>query len=349
MNTPDELRLPEARRPIEIDDKAMPTQSVIGTCVEGIRVSFESPGFSGRSLFAIANAFGLGAPRTNVARSALEQTPELQAALLALYRIYARHLASEMEAHQSRGFSITWAVQEAKFIARRLIGGRGREDAPLRPRLLAEALATEVPLLLVELENVRKNVRLNELGGFEKFWTIHGYVFRSAEGFLRELETSASLRAIDGAVGGAGLSLPSEPVLCGDYSDHPLRDLIFAHREPVEIRVSHAQRRIDILWSSIDERDAAQWIRFSAPRDMLRRISKSSRALPSRILETEIWIPKKQFDFWGVQDEEILYADGRLFLRHDGGLAPFFTQIMRSSREVRCRLLSKRLLGSCLG
>jgi hypothetical protein len=209
-----------------------------------------------------------------------------------------------------------------------LLGSRTRDDGPLRPRFLAEALATEVPLLLVEIEDGRKNIRLGDFGKYGRFWTVHGYVFRAAEGFLRELETAASLRAIDGAVGGAGLSLPEGSVLCGDYADHPLRDLIFANREPIEVRVNHAQRRIDVLWGTVDETRGPQWIRFNAPRDMTRRVSTGTRATLSRMLSSEIWIPKGDLDFVGAGDEDILYADGRALIRRGSALASFFKRIV---------------------
>lgn len=51
----------------------------LGTCVEGIRIEFDSPGYIGTSVIAIANVKGLNAPKTNVARSGIEATPERDA------------------------------------------------------------------------------------------------------------------------------------------------------------------------------------------------------------------------------------------------------------------------------
>jgi hypothetical protein len=45
--------------------------SVVGTCVEGIRIDSATPGFTEPGLIAIANVTGRLAPRTNVARSDL--------------------------------------------------------------------------------------------------------------------------------------------------------------------------------------------------------------------------------------------------------------------------------------
>jgi len=60
-----------AHRPSQRGDAPL-----IGICIEGVRVGFSSPGFSTHRILAIANSVGPDAPKTNVARSGLEMTPE---------------------------------------------------------------------------------------------------------------------------------------------------------------------------------------------------------------------------------------------------------------------------------
>ncbi|PWW71537.1 hypothetical protein C7212DRAFT_349018, partial [Tuber magnatum] len=61
------------------------------TCVEGIAVVFGTPALASRSLIAVANARGSSAPKTNVARSTLEVTPERDALFSTLYGLYVDH------------------------------------------------------------------------------------------------------------------------------------------------------------------------------------------------------------------------------------------------------------------
>ena len=60
---------------------------LLGTCIEGIRVEFGTPGFEGDSIVAIANITGQGAPKTNVARSGIENTPERATMLQTIYGV----------------------------------------------------------------------------------------------------------------------------------------------------------------------------------------------------------------------------------------------------------------------
>src|SRR6266487_2514564 len=71
-------------------------RKLLGTCVEGVRVEFDTPGFKGRSIVAIANVTGPNAPKTNVARSGLETTPELDRTLETIYQIYLNHIKKEV-------------------------------------------------------------------------------------------------------------------------------------------------------------------------------------------------------------------------------------------------------------
>ncbi len=97
----------------EIDNLA---SHPIGTCIEGIRVDFNTPGFNGRNLYAIVNTSGKNAPKTNVARSNIEITPEREALLFSVYQLYLEHISNELSNLRKSGFSITWAASEANWL-----------------------------------------------------------------------------------------------------------------------------------------------------------------------------------------------------------------------------------------
>ena len=59
---------------------------------------------------------GRNAPKTNVARSDVEQTPELNHALYRTYSIVAAHVQHEFDALVQKGIGITEAATEADNI-----------------------------------------------------------------------------------------------------------------------------------------------------------------------------------------------------------------------------------------
>ena len=169
----------------------------VGTCVEGIRVEFGTPGFQGLQFAAIANASGPSAPKTNVARSGIEATAERSSMLRAIYAIYSGHIGNEIALlHEKRGFSLTWAAQEARWLINPLFIGR---TLPQEPGILLEELA-KLPLLLVEAEGNRRAVSVRQLHSTDTFWTSESALFYSAEGLIRESASQASLSAIVSAL-----------------------------------------------------------------------------------------------------------------------------------------------------
>jgi molecular chaperone HtpG len=195
----------------------------LGLCVEGIRVTFGTPGFTGHPIVAIANAKGPSAPRTNVARSGLESTPQRDTALSAVYHSFCAHVTSEVTAlHRERHYSLTWATKEAKFLADPVNTKRGGDGLPEDSALLLKELS-DVPALLVEEDKERKAISASKLSSSEYIWTIDCPLFESAESMLREVPGSSSLYTLSQAVFQGKLHLESDPILSGFQPKHILR------------------------------------------------------------------------------------------------------------------------------
>ena len=93
-----------------------------GTCIEGIRISVDTPGFLGVPILAICNNSGPNSPRTNVVRTGFEMTQESKLALRNIYKIYSEHIKEEIrDLHEERGFSLTRATQESRWLISALI------------------------------------------------------------------------------------------------------------------------------------------------------------------------------------------------------------------------------------
>ena len=220
---------------------------LIGTCVEGIRVDFSSPGFREGGVLCIANATGKNAPKTNVARSGLENTPERERLLAAVYSMYCGHVEDELDKlSRERSFSLTWAVREARILLARLLG-HGRHTIEENGLLLASA--KELRVFLAEKNHERLAMSAVELSHHERFWTVAGAFFDSAEDLIREVESGASISGVIEALRVEGLVFPSDLVLCTVARENSLDNFALRDWEVNAIRIDRKHRRVDLGWS----------------------------------------------------------------------------------------------------
>jgi molecular chaperone HtpG len=103
-------------------------------CVQGVAVEFMTPGFRSGSLLAIANATGRSAPRTNVARTALENTNESAALYEFSYRVFREAINDEIHRLQHyEGLTLTKATNEIPFLLGMLERDTASDTAALAP------------------------------------------------------------------------------------------------------------------------------------------------------------------------------------------------------------------------
>jgi len=214
----------------------------LGTCVEGIRVLFDTPGFDGMPLIAIANAVGKTAPKTNVARSGLENTPELKGLLSQIYSMYCRHIAGELAALQQRGFSLTWAAQEAEYLLPPLVGVRAGDRAAL------ELALEEIPAVIVEGPQGRSLETVSAVRALDTFWTIEWPLAKTAEWPIAESQGSVSLGALVSLLGYAKTPLPTGVRVCRAAGRSHLAGKAFANRQIRSVTCFPDLRRVDITW-----------------------------------------------------------------------------------------------------
>lgn len=220
---------------------------LLGTCVEGIRIVTDTPGFRGYSIVALANVRGASAPKTNVARSGLEMTPERDAMLRKIYSLYAQHIISELsDLTTKQSFSLTWAAGETSFLIGPLMNSE-RESILLNPKLLHEILKT-IPCVLVEENGKRRARSPQDLSKIDEFWTIDCALLSSAESLIREVSSAASLFELVNALDGADFKFPDGPVVCGLTQKNRLVETVFASKEVDQIIVNPKQRRVDLHW-----------------------------------------------------------------------------------------------------
>lgn len=245
---------------IEYKDVDRQNINSIGTCIEGIRVDFNTPGFSGRNLYAIVNTSGKNAPKTNVARSNIEITPEREALLYGVYQLYLEHISNELANLRRDGFSITWAANEANWLLRSFT--RNNRFATLRETKIEDITSFEKALsaikcILIEKSENRELVSLFDLKKINHFWSIDCASYSSADSLIKEVKSSntsalALLKTIFGKEDSNTDHI--DYLLCNQQSHGVLDKIIYDTFQVDSIKIITEQRRVDLRWSVVKEK-----------------------------------------------------------------------------------------------
>lgn len=294
-------------------------QGLLGVAVEGIRVEMGSPGFAAPVIAALANVTGRDAPRTNVARSTLERTPERTRTLEAIYRAYTRFISSEVRALVAeRGFSLTWAAKEARY----LMSSLTQQTPAASDRELYLSAASTVPTFVIDDGQERRLASAAEVASSPKVWTVHAALFRSAESLLREVSTSASVAALTSALGVGGVLPEDGPVVATEVRSDPVLSAAFADKEVSTIVIRRGERRADLAWEA--KAQPRRWWQLrpdsSTHPDVLSILQRRGTRGPQ--LE-DVWIPASDIPITGRTTETALRTGSATYLLPDTSLATF--------------------------
>ncbi|MCD6019084.1 MAG: Chaperone protein HtpG [Bacteroidetes bacterium] len=238
----------------EIDRFSVPP---IGTCIEGIRVDFNTPGFIGRNLYAIANTSGKNAPKTNVARSNIEKTPEHEALLSVIYQLYLEHISNELANLRRAGFSITWAANEANWLLKsfsRNTRSAANREVKIEDINSFEKALSQIKCILLEKKENRELVSLSDLIGYDHFWSIDCASYSSADSLIKEVKSSntsalALLKTIFGKEDSNTDHI--DYLFCDQQSHGVLNKIIYDTFQVDSIKIISEQRRLDLRWSVV--------------------------------------------------------------------------------------------------
>lgn len=237
---------------VELYEQGAGQSSLIGSCIEGVRVEFGSPGYDGWFLIAISNSVGPAAPKTNVARSGIEDTPERRSLIRTVYDLYCEHVKDEFRALQAeRSFSLTWPLEESAYLLGRLVATKGESVDAIDDGLLSLAFR-DVPSIPLEVNGARIGVSPSELSEASCFWTVDSAFFSSAEALVKEVSAPVSISTLAQSLGSA-LSLPEGPFTSVAYDAVGARGMAFQGREVDRIVVHREQRRVDLRWTNVGE------------------------------------------------------------------------------------------------
>ncbi|MGA5043976.1 HD domain-containing protein [Streptomyces arboris] len=277
-------------------------RSLAGTCIGGIRVENHPPGFRNDSgVWAMANAWGPKAPRTNVARSAIDATPEFNRVIENIYAAYCDHVRDEVEALQSdRSYSLTWATSEAAIISQALLRS---ENFPVSRASLRKGLS-RVPFFLLEHGGTRRHASADDLLEFDALYMTESAVMEHMEYLLRELPGGSRTSLMKVLADAEEQADTFEPAICTRLGSHDnVDDFFLAAWQISEIRASKADRRCDFTWV---KRDAAPlWSGVDLVGSGLERLVMEHDQYGRRRRYSLVRLPVGPVSVSGFEDNEI--------------------------------------------
>ncbi len=281
----------------------------IGTCVEGIRVEFTTPGYKNSTILAIANIKN-SKYQTNVARSAIELDSNSEM-LEEIYDIYCKYIQKQMDGLEKLEYSKLWAMSEGTYLMRPLIADNYSNSRvePMDEEVLTHRLA-KIKCIALENEGKRKIVSAEHIYNIPEINIFESKMTKAAEFLLKEIKSEATLNDLIGVVCSKDNFLNDvSNVICNFDTYNILHQYAISNKEVSSIVVSHAQRRIRLTYSAIAER----WISFN---------------LSDRDIGRTLFIPKGNFDIEGLEDEVGVKTFGTIFVRSGTSLYNYIIKMI---------------------
>ena len=321
------------------------------TCIEGVAVEQNTPGFQGVGILAVANAIGKNAPKTNVARSALEDTSEHRDMVQSLYRLYGQHVDSEIVRLAGvQGNSLTRAVGLAPYIMSPL---SSYSNNPSKRDLLDEALAA-IPIALVEQDNKRTNISLKELEQSVPFITIESPLNRSIEYFIKEAPNDLTSYQLMDILGNAGSKAPEGRVLCNQSSFY-IQTKVHSAFDVTRVEASAETRTLTLYWD-LKRPSSPRWF---SPEDVYHNLRELDQHLYYQLNETrtrlsnnsnirrgggELVIPLDDVVVTKLDNYGGFEAGSARYLRPGTALATYLAQLYADKSDAGIKRLSSTFI-----
>jgi hypothetical protein len=221
-----------------------------------------------------------------------------------LYSIYRNHVAREVEQlRTSRSYSLTWAIEEARYLIAALI-------SPISSQLLEDELK-QLQVLAVENKSERIAISPMELAKEKEFWTIECTLLQPAEALIREAATPASLSGLVRAMKLPNFEFPDALVLCGVRPSTTFGQFAYGNREVDKIVVSREQRRIDLRWT--ERMEPRRWLSFPAPSsELLTRLLAQRHRTQTQI--TSMYVGSHGIDVSGDTGPALITLDNTFLM-----------------------------------
>lgn len=281
----------------------------IGTCVEGIRVEFSTPGYKNTSILAIANIKN-SKYQTNVARSAIELDANNEI-LSDIYDVYKDYVQEQMDRLEDQDYAQSWAVSEGRYLMRPLIYDdySNSRIEPIDEDVLIHRLA-HLKCLALENEGVRQIVSAEDVAELEEINIFECEMTRAGEYLLKEVRSSATLSSLIGVVCKDNFLAGVKNVICNIDMGNLLHQYALKNKEVSKIEVAHKERRIHVTYSCKND----LWYEFDL----------RNRGLAARSL----YIPKKNMVISGLKEEIGVKNFGGIYIQSNTELCEYLIKVI---------------------
>lgn len=317
---------------MEIDRRGMnkKSQLPIGTCVEGIRVEFTTPGYKNSSILAIANIKN-SKYQTNVARSAIELDANNEI-IADIYDVYAKYIQEQMDRLEKLDYSKTWAISEGSYLMRPLLTDdviNERMD-PVNEEILTQRMA-KIKCIILENAGQRNVVSAEEVYNMDEINIFESKMTEAAEYLLKEIRSEATLNNLIGVVCSQdNFLLNVNNIFCNYDGYNILHQYAVSNKAVSKIVVNHSQRRIKLTYSQ----KCNLWYQFD---------------IRNRGLIRSIFIPKNEFYIEGLKDEIGVRTFGAIYMKSNTELYKYIVKMINIFMEEKTdenRILLEMFLGN---
>lgn len=287
------------------------TMLPIGTCVEGIRVEFSTPGYKNISILAIANIKN-SKYQTNVARSAIEFDANNEI-LSDIYDVYKEYVQNQMDRLERMDYAQSWAVSEGRYLMKPLIYDdySNNRIEPIDEEVLIHRLA-HLKCLALENDGKRRIVSAEEVTGLKEVNIFECEMTRAAEYLLKEVRSTATLSNLINVVCDDNFLKDVKNVICNMDSTNILHQYALRNKEVSKIEVAHKQRRIRLTY--ITKSDL--WYEFD-----LRNRGMMAKSL---------YIPKVDIPIVGLKDEIGVKTTNGIYIRGNTEFCGYLRKVIET-------------------
>lgn len=286
----------------------------IGTCVEGIRVEFTTPGYKNSPILAIANIKN-SKYQTNVARSAIELDSNKEI-LSDIYDAYTEYIQEQMDHLEQNNYSTSWALSEGRYLMNPLIYDEYRESRiePIDEEILIQSLA-KLRCIILENNGKREIVSPKEIEEKTEVNIYECKMTEAAEYLLKEIRTEATLKALMGVVCEDDNFLESACNVICNYNE---RNILHRHalkeKEVAGLEINRKQRRIHLKYECKQD----VWDIYE---------------LRNRSGERTLYVPKKDFVIKGLEEEVGVKTIGGIYLRSNTEFCEYIRKVINRFLE----------------
>ena len=283
----------------------------IGTCVEGIRVEFSTPGYRNISILAIANIKN-SKYQTNVARSAIELDANNEI-LSDIYDVYKEYVQEQMDRLEKQNYAQSWAMSEGRYLMHPLICDESSNNRvePIDEDVLIKRLAY-LKCLALENQGTRRMVSADEVAGLEEINIFECEMARAGEYLLKEVRSNATLNSLISVVCEKNFLDGVKNVICNIEMSNLLHQYALKNKEVIKIEVAHKERRIHVTYSL----KRGLWYEF----DLKNR----------GFIGTTLYIPQKGVSISGLEEEIGVKTFGGIYIQSNTELCDYLIKVMKA-------------------